>query len=127
MKVQYWNGSSCTDVTGGNISGNNKVWRKITFAALTTNKIRVLTNASADDYCRIQELEAWTTTAGSSSAQYWLVSDQLGTPRMIVDDSGSLAITSRHDYLTFGPIQWNQTPRCPGLSEISYQPTPPWA
>lgn len=32
----------------------------------------------------------------------WLVSDQLGTPRMIVDQSGSLANVSRHDYLPFG-------------------------
>jgi len=30
------------------------------------------------------------------------VSDQLGTPRMIFDQSGSLATVSRHDYLPFG-------------------------
>ena len=39
----------------------------------------------------------------SSSAQiHWLVTDQLGTPRMIFDQSGSLATASRHDYLPFG-------------------------
>ncbi len=32
----------------------------------------------------------------------WLVSDQLGTPRMIFDKTGSLAGTKRHDYLPFG-------------------------
>jgi len=32
----------------------------------------------------------------------WLVSDQLGTPRIIVDSSGSLASVKRHDYLPFG-------------------------
>src|SRR5205814_1208455 len=32
----------------------------------------------------------------------WLVTDQLGTPRMIFDQSGSLANTSRHDYLPSG-------------------------
>jgi RHS repeat-associated protein len=32
----------------------------------------------------------------------WLVTDQLGTPRMIVDQSGSLANVARHDYLPFG-------------------------
>jgi RHS repeat-associated protein len=32
----------------------------------------------------------------------WIVSDQLGTPRMIFDQSGSLASVSRHDYLPFG-------------------------
>jgi RHS repeat-associated protein len=34
--------------------------------------------------------------------EFWLVSDQLGTPRMIVDKSGSLAGVKRHDYLPFG-------------------------
>jgi RHS repeat-associated protein len=32
----------------------------------------------------------------------WMVTDQLGTPRMIFDLSGSLATVSRHDYLPFG-------------------------
>jgi RHS repeat-associated protein len=32
----------------------------------------------------------------------WIVADQLGTPRMIFDQSGSLAKVSRHDYLPFG-------------------------
>ncbi|MGH9959590.1 MAG: RHS repeat-associated core domain-containing protein, partial [Pyrinomonadaceae bacterium] len=41
--------------------------------------------------------------SGSSSAQIqWLVADQLGTPRMIFDKTGSLATTKRHDYLPFG-------------------------
>jgi RHS repeat-associated protein len=34
--------------------------------------------------------------------EFWLVSDRLGTPRMIVDKSGSLASVRRHDYLPFG-------------------------
>ena len=37
-----------------------------------------------------------------SASVHWLVTDQLGTPRMIFDQSGSLANTSRHDYLPFG-------------------------
>jgi len=32
----------------------------------------------------------------------WVVADQLGTPRMIFDETGSLANVSRHDYLPFG-------------------------
>jgi len=32
----------------------------------------------------------------------WLISDHLGTPRMIFDKTGSLAGTRRHDYLPFG-------------------------
>ena len=32
----------------------------------------------------------------------WLVTDHLGTPRIIVDKSGTLSGVSRHDYLPFG-------------------------
>jgi RHS repeat-associated protein len=40
---------------------------------------------------------------GSSSVQiHWLVTDQLGTPRMTADQTGMLAGVSRHDYLPFG-------------------------
>jgi RHS repeat-associated protein len=41
--------------------------------------------------------------SGGSPAQiHWLVTDQLGTPRMVFDQSGALANVSRHDYLPFG-------------------------
>ena len=33
---------------------------------------------------------------------FWLVSDRLGTPRMIVSKSGTLTSVKRHDYLPFG-------------------------
>lgn len=33
---------------------------------------------------------------------FWLVTDHLGTPRMVVNKSGSLASVKRHDYLPFG-------------------------
>jgi len=33
---------------------------------------------------------------------HWLVSDHLGTPRMIIDQTGTLANVRRHDYLPFG-------------------------
>jgi RHS repeat-associated protein len=32
----------------------------------------------------------------------WLVTDQLGTPRMVFDKTGALANVKRHDYLPFG-------------------------
>src|SRR5258706_6321850 len=102
--VQYWNGTAWIAVTGGNVTGNNKVWRQFAFTAVTTTKIRVVVKAVPDSYySRIVELEAWTVSAGSTSANInWLVTDQLGTPRMIFDKTGSLATTKRHDYLPFG-------------------------
>src|SRR5438034_463160 len=82
-------------------SNVNNVWRQFTFSAINTSKIRVLTNASPDNYSRLTEVEAWTA-AGASSSVHWMVTDQLGTPRMVFDQTGSLATTSRHDYLPFG-------------------------
>jgi RHS repeat-associated protein len=49
----------------------------------------------------VQELRDRLMTAWSIDIR-WLVTDQLGTPRMIFDAGGSLATTSRHDYLPFG-------------------------
>ncbi|HEU4769737.1 MAG TPA: discoidin domain-containing protein, partial [Pyrinomonadaceae bacterium] len=62
FEVQYWNGSSWVTITGGNISGNNKVWKQFGFAPLATSKIRVLTNASPDSYSRVTEIEAWSNS-----------------------------------------------------------------
>jgi hypothetical protein len=59
FEVQYWNGTSWLTVPGGSVTGNNKVWRKFTFAAMTTSKVRVLISTTADGYSRVMELEAW--------------------------------------------------------------------
>ena len=55
----------------------------------------------------VQELrtrtnEALTTVTGGGVDIRWLVTDQLGTPRIIIDKTGSLANVKRHDYLPFG-------------------------
>ena len=65
FQVQYWNGSAWVDVPGGSVIGNNLVWRKFTFSAITTDRIRVLVTGALYNYARIVELEAWT--AGSSN------------------------------------------------------------
>lgn len=50
---------------------------------------------------RNQIANAWNSGTGIVDIR-WMLTDQLGTPRMIFDQSGSLATTSRHDYLPFG-------------------------
>ena len=103
FEVQYWTGSSWATVPGGSISSNNLVWRKLTFAAITTSKIRVMVTAAATDgVARIAEIEAWTTSPNNNTTVNWLVPDHLGTPRIILDQTGSLANLKRHDYLPFG-------------------------
>jgi hypothetical protein len=65
--AQYWDGSNWITVPGGSITGNNKVWRKISFAAITTSKIKITTHASLNNWSELTEVEAWTGTASSSS------------------------------------------------------------
>jgi len=51
----------------------------------------------------VVEVEAWGEAAGDSSANIqWLVPDHFGTPRTILDQTGSFANVKRHDYLPFG-------------------------
>jgi RHS repeat-associated protein len=49
----------------------------------------------------VVEIQAFGTSAGGETVQ-WLVPDHLGTPRIIVDETGSRANVKRHDYLPFG-------------------------
>jgi len=43
-----------------------------------------------------------TPLDAATSGVEWLMTDQLGTPRMVFDKTGSLSGVSRHDYLPFG-------------------------
>ncbi|MDX1376801.1 MAG: hypothetical protein R3357_14645, partial [Burkholderiales bacterium] len=60
-EVQYWDGAAWVTVPGGSVSGNNKVWRRFSFPAVSTDRIRVLISAALDrpGYSRVVELEAW--------------------------------------------------------------------
>jgi RHS repeat-associated protein len=86
-------------VPGGNFTGNSLVWRKVSFPAVTTTKIKVTVTATSDSVVRLMEVEAWGYDGQSLQ---WLVADQLGTPRMVFDKTGALANVKRHDYLPFG-------------------------
>jgi len=58
--IEYWDGTSWKIIPGGSISGNNLVWRKISFAALSTNKIRLIIRGSkSGDFSRVIEMEAY--------------------------------------------------------------------
>jgi subtilisin family serine protease len=59
-QVQYWTGTTWAEVPGGNITGNNLVWRRIAFAPVSTNAIRVIVHNGLNSFARITEVEAWT-------------------------------------------------------------------
>jgi hypothetical protein len=57
--VQYWNGSAWVTIPGGSITGNSNIWKQVTFAAVSTDRIRVQVNNSLAGFSRIVEVEAW--------------------------------------------------------------------
>jgi subtilisin family serine protease len=61
--LQYWDGTRWVTVPGGSITGNNRIWRSVTFPAINTDRIRVLINQALAGYSRIVEIEAYAITA----------------------------------------------------------------
>ena len=74
FQVQAFDGANW--VTLGSVSGNNRVKRIVSFAAYTTDRIRILVIGSKDAlWSRITEVEAWTSTATAASTNYALASN----------------------------------------------------
>jgi len=64
FEVQYWTGSAWQAVPGGTVTGNNLVWRKFTFPAITTSKVRIVVAAGLGSYSRIAEVEVYGPPPG---------------------------------------------------------------
>jgi hypothetical protein len=63
FNVQYWTGSAWVDVPGGAVTGNTLAKRSFVFPTITTDRIRVVVNDSADHlYSRVIEIEAFSCT-----------------------------------------------------------------
>jgi hypothetical protein len=63
FNVQYWTGAAWVDVPGGAVTGNTLARRKFVFPSITTDRIRIVVNDSADHvYSRIIEIEAHKCT-----------------------------------------------------------------
>jgi len=68
FRIETWNGSAWVVVPNGTITGSNKVWTQLTFAPITTTKIRLWITNSASSWSRVTEIEAWTVSGGSTPA-----------------------------------------------------------
>jgi hypothetical protein len=58
FRVQSWTGSTWSTVA--TVTGNNLVKRTVTFAPVTTDRIRIQVTSALGTYSRITEVEAWT-------------------------------------------------------------------
>ena len=66
--VQYWTGSSWQTVPNGVVTENSLVWRTISFPALTTTHIRVLSQWAQDGWSRFTEIEAYQSGSGGGGS-----------------------------------------------------------
>ena len=67
FQVQYWNGLTWAVVPNGSVVGNQLVWRKFTFPAITTTRIRIFVTRSTNALSRIAEVEAYQTGTSAPS------------------------------------------------------------
>lgn len=68
FKVQYWDGSSWRLIPGGEISNNDKVWVQFVFADITTTKIKVLIEGTANGNAPVTEVEALRSSDATNVA-----------------------------------------------------------
>jgi len=102
FKVQYWDGVGWTAVSGGVVTGNNKVWRKFTFSSLTTDKIRVRATNALNSYSRVTEIEAYQVATPAYDAAGNVTNDGVHTyeydsENRIVSVDGGATASSAYD------------------------------
>ena len=69
FEVQYWTGASWVTIPGATIVNNTLVWRRFTFAPVTTQRIRVHITGGLNGSSRVIEVEAWGTPGMAGAAQ----------------------------------------------------------
>lgn len=112
---QYPAGATTHQISGGTSQGalsplwthsgtlQSGEWLEATFTETSVRYLRV-TTTSGPSWVAWFEIEVYGASGGNNGGGEvnWLVTDHLGTPRMIADLTGSLAGIKRHDYLPFG-------------------------
>lgn len=67
FEVQYWTGTGWAIVPGGVVTNNNLVWRQVSFAPVTTTRIRINVTQALNGYARLIEVEAWGMNAAGGN------------------------------------------------------------
>lgn len=105
-QVQIWDGAAW--VTVANVADNNLVWRKVSFAAVTTTSFRLYITVGsiwAASYCMITEVEASLSTiptvpTSANSKTISVARGQNGTPAAI-HTKGSIVIEKKATPLVY--------------------------
>lgn len=59
FQIKYWNGATNQWVMLVSVQNNNKVWRKISFTPIQTQKLSITFTGALTNYSRVVEVEAW--------------------------------------------------------------------
>src|SRR6266404_4749323 len=94
-RVDFYQGTSL--IGTATASPYNIIWNNVTTGTYSLTA-KATDNLGTQTISTAVNVTVITTVADIR----WIVTDQLGTPRMIFDQTGSLANVSRHDYLPFG-------------------------
>lgn len=95
-RVDFYQGTTLIGTAAAspyNVSWNNVTSGTYSVTAKAMDNLGAQTSSTAVSV---------TVNAQAVADIRWVVADQLGTPRMSFDETGSLAGVSRHDYLPFG-------------------------
>lgn len=79
FQVQYWTGAAWAMVPNGSITGSRLVWRRLSFAPLSTTRIRILVTGSLNTWSRITEVEAYQSSGSNISPTATMTSPSDGT------------------------------------------------
>ena len=97
FRIETWNGTAWVVVPNGTITGSNKVWTQVTFAPVTTTRIRLWITSATDNWSRVAELEAWTVVGGTLPGAFAKTSPTNGAAApsgVTLSWSGSFGATS---------------------------------
>jgi hypothetical protein len=101
----------------GSITANRQVWTRLTFPALTTDRIRVVVNSALASYSRIIEIEAW----GNAMSRKFSVTPEMMTYRREAEaDSRIVRIR-----LSGSSTMWIVRPRHPAATRLCDNSSPP--
>jgi len=88
FEVQHFNGADWLTIPGATVTGNTKVWSKVTFSPIATERIRVKVNAAKSQNSSLIEVEAYGIPA--------IVPAPTPTPQPLPGD-GLIGALAQHD------------------------------
>jgi RHS repeat-associated protein len=118
FQVQYWNGSSWATVPNGSVVGNNLVWKQVSFAPITTDRIRVYVTKALNSWSRITEIEAYggnPTVYDVSVNEQYTYSGLDGRLNKRVSSTSipdGPVFEQSYSYNQLGDLQWQTYPKC---------------